>query len=195
MGSSHSCDFTSSPSPMIRKLAVLGVIAFALSAPTANAQRERGTGGPVELGIDGGVAFGLDNPNTTIVSLPVQDFRLGYFIDNKVELEPRLSLNSIHGGGASLTTYALELGVLFLPSGDRVGRGFYLRPFLGVIGVSVSGGAGSNNSGYGGAGVGIKIPFADHRLATRMEANYSHGFSNGGSNQIGLTLGLSFFTR
>src|SRR5437870_4608431 len=87
------------PSPMIRKLAVLGVIAFALSAPTANAQRERGTGGPVELGIDGGVAFGLDNPNTTIVSLPVQDFRLGYFIDNKVELEPRLSLNSIHGGG------------------------------------------------------------------------------------------------
>ncbi|MDP9201403.1 MAG: hypothetical protein M3P26_05670 [Gemmatimonadota bacterium] len=33
------------------------------------------------------------------------------------------------------------------------------------------------------------------KQATRMETNYSHGFSNGGSNQIGLTIGLSFFTR
>ena len=82
-----------------------------------------------------------------------------------------------------------------MPAGDRVGKGFYLRPFLGVVGVSVSGGGGNDNSGYGGAGVGIKIPFADRRLATRMEANYAHGFSSGGSNQIGLTLGLSFFTR
>jgi hypothetical protein len=46
-----------------------------------------------------------------------------------------------------------------------------------------------------GLGVGLKIPFSDRRLATRMEANYSHGFSNGGSNLIGLLIGLSFFTR
>ena len=50
---------------------------------------------------------------------------------------------------------------------------------------------GNNNSGYGGAGVGIKIPFADRRLATRIEANYAHGFSNGGSHQTGLAIGLA----
>lgn len=183
------------PSPMIKKLAVPIAIAFAVSASAASAQRTRETGGPVELGIDAGVVFGLDNPNTTLVSIPVQDFRLGYFIDDKLELEPRFNLNSIHSSGASLTTYGFELGLLFIPSGDRIGRGFYIRPLLGVIGVSVSGAGGSNSNGYGGAGVGLKIPFADRRLATRMEANYEHGFGNGSSNQIGLALGLSFFTR
>lgn len=180
---------------MMKRIVVLGAIALALVAPAANAQRARSGGGPVELGIDGGISFGLDNPHVTVVSLPVQDFRLGYFVDDKLELEPRFSLNSIHGGGASLTTYSIELGVLFLPSGDRVGKGLYIRPFLGTVGVSVSGGGGNNNSGYGGAGVGLKLPFADRRLATRMEANYAHGFSNGGSNQIGIAVGLSFFTR
>jgi len=28
-----------------------------------------------------------------------------------------------------------------------------------------------------------------------MEANYAHGFSGGGSNLIGVLIGLSFFTR
>lgn len=180
---------------MKKRLVVLGAVALALAASSAHAQRARSGGGPVELGVDGGVTFGLDDPNTTVVQLPVQDFRLGYFVDDRLELEPRFSLNSIHGGGASLTTYSLELGVLFIPKGDRVGKGLYIRPFLGTVGISVSGGGGNNNSGYGGAGLGLKIPFADRRLATRMEANYAHGFSNGGSNQIGLTIGLSFFTR
>ncbi|HXL85641.1 MAG TPA: hypothetical protein VN927_00425, partial [Gemmatimonadaceae bacterium] len=65
----------------------------------------------------------------------------------------------------------------------------------GVSGLSVSGPGGNNNSGYMGLGVGLKIPIVDRRLATRMEANYAHGFSGGGSNMIGLLLGLSFFTR
>jgi hypothetical protein len=52
-----------------------------------------------------------------------------------------------------------------------------------------------SHSGYAGAGFGLKLPFADRRLATRMEANDSHGFSGGGSNLIGVLIGLSFFTR
>jgi hypothetical protein len=181
---------------MMKRLVVLGVTALALTAPAASAQRgSRGSSGPVELGIDAGVTFGLDAPRLTVVALPAQDFRLGYFLNDKLEIEPRFSLNSLHSAGATLTTYAFELGLLLMPSGDRIGNGFYLRPFLGVAGISVSGGGGSNNSGYAGAGFGLKIPFADRRLATRLEANYAHGFSNGGSNQIGLALGLSFFTR
>ena len=38
-------------------------------------------------------------------------------------------------------------------------------------------------------------PFADRCLATRMEANYVRDFDNGGKNEIGVLIGLSFFTR
>jgi hypothetical protein len=81
-----------------------------------------------------------------------------------------------------------------MPSGDRVGKGLYFRPFLGVSGASASG-AGSNNSGYAGIGGGLKIPFENRRLATRLEGNFAHGFDNGGTNQLGILFGLSYYTR
>jgi hypothetical protein len=163
------------------------------AAPSLHAQ-QRTTSGPWELGIDAGVMFGLGDPNVTVVSVPFQTFRLGYFLTNKAEIEPRVSINSIHGGGESLTTYDFQVGLLLLPHGDRVGNGIYLRPFLGVNGVNLSGG-GNNNTGYVGAGFGLKIPFADRRMATRLEANYTHGFGDSGSNVIGIGFGLSWFTR
>jgi hypothetical protein len=166
------------------------------AAPAAKAQRssQRGSG-PIELGTDGGVLFGLDAPRTTVVSLPVQSFRVGFLVTDNIALEPRVSINSIHSGGASATSYDFQLGVVYQPAGDRVGKGLYGRPFIGVSGLNVSGGGGNNNNGYLGLGLGLKIPFADRRLATRMEANYAHGFGGGGSNQMGLLIGLSFFTR
>ena len=176
---------------MIKRTLLLSILALAGATPALQAQRGSR---PLELGIDGGVSFGLDNPGVTVVSLPIQEFRVGYFYNNNLEIEPRFSVNSIHGGGNSFTTYSFELGALFLPAGDRVGKGLYLRPFLGVTGFHDSGN-GSDNNGYAGVGFGVKIPFADRQLATRLEANYSHAFSNGGGNQIGLLIGLSYFTR
>jgi hypothetical protein len=180
---------------MMKRLLVLSALALVVTAPGARAQRSsQRASGPIELGIDGGVTFGLNTPKTTLVTLPAEDFRLGFFLSDKVEVEPRFNIISAHGGGVSVTTYTFEAGLLLQPEGDRVGKGLYLRPFLGVSGANTSPG-GSNNSGYGGVGVGLKLPFVDRRLATRMEANYAHGFSNGGTNQIGLLIGLSFFTR
>ena len=177
----------------MKRIVVLGTIALALSATAANAQRARSSGGAIELGIDGGVTFAFSDPNTTIVALPDQSFRLGYFLNDKAELEPRFNLNSAHGGGFSATSFDFELGLLLIPKGDRVGKGLYVRPFLGIVGLS--GDLGDDNTGYAGAGVGLKIPFADRRLAWRSEANYAHAFSNGGSNQLGLSTGFSWFTR
>jgi hypothetical protein len=180
---------------MMKKLLVLGAVALALIAPAAGAQRTSHNGsGPIELGIDAGLTFGIGNSSGTLFSLPTQVFRLGYFLSDKLEFEPRFSINSISGGGSTVSTYNLEAGLLLIPDGDRVGKDLYLRPFVGVAGISVSGGN-SANSGDVGVGVGLKLPFADHRLATRLEANYDHGFSGGGSNTIGLLAGLSFFTR
>ena len=180
----------------MKRLLVLGFASLVLAAPAAKAQRSQRGSTPVELGIDGGVTFGLDAPRTTWVALPVQSFRVGFHMSNNLALEPRVSINSFHGGGGgSATSYDLQLGVVYQPAGDRVGNGFYGRPFAGISGLNVSGPGGNNNTGYMGLGLGLKIPFADRRLATRMEANYAHGFSGGGSNQIGLLIGLSFFTR
>jgi hypothetical protein len=179
---------------MMKKILVVAV-ALAFIAPTAGAQRNSRNGsGGVELGIDAGLTFGIGNSSGTLFSLPTQVFRLGYFLSDKLEFEPRVSFNSISGGGNTVSTYDLEAGLLLIPDGDRVGKGLYLRPFVGVAGISVSGGN-SANSGNVGVGVGLKLPFADRRLATRLEANYDHGFSGGGSNTIGLLAGLSFFTR
>ena len=186
--------FPISSALMTNRSVVLVALLLAAAAPSTEAQRSRGSR-PIELGIDGGVTFGLDAPRVHVVALPIQNFRIGFPITNKIALEPSFHLNSIHGqGGGSLTTYAFEVGLVYSPDGDRVGKGFYGRPFLGVAGVNVSG-AGDDNNGYAGIGAGLKLPFDDRRLATRLETNYSHGFGNGGSNQIGLLIGLSFFTR
>ena len=167
---------------------------LAAAAPFAEAQRSRGSR-PIEFGIDGGVSFGLDEPRVHVVSLPLPRFRVGFHMTNKVALEPSFFLNSTHvQGGGSLTAYAFEVGVVYSPAGDRVGKGFYGRPFIGLAGASFSG-AGSDSDGFAGIGAGLKLPFNDRRLATRLETNYSHGFGDGGSNNIGVLIGLSFFTR
>ena len=178
---------------MIKRLVVLGALALAFTAPTAGAQRSshRDSGGPIELGIDGGITFGLNDPTFTLIQLPVQSFRLGYFLNDRWEIEPRISLTSASGGGATVTAYSLGAGLLYQPNGDRVGKGLYFRPFVAVNGVNVPG-PGDDNSGEVGIGVGLKLPFADRRLATRLETNFSH---SSGSHLLGLLFGLSWFTR
>jgi hypothetical protein len=175
---------------MMKRLAVLGCLTLALAASAASAQR---AARPVEFGIDGGITFGLDDPNLTLVSIPVQAFRVGFFMSDRVSIEPRINFSSISGGGASFQTYVLELGALFHPGGYRTGRALYIRPFGGIAGVNTD--AGDESDGYLGAGVGVRLPFADRRLATRLEANLSHVFDAGGSTALGLLFGLSFFTR
>jgi hypothetical protein len=180
---------------MMKSILALNALALALVASCLTAQS---TGRVVELGVDAGVSFGLDSPHTTQVNLPTQAFRFGVFLGDNAELEPRVGLNSTTSDGVTVTAYNFELGVLLAPVSNPVGTGLYVRPFGGVVGASVGGDICfadcSANSGYAGAGVGIKIPFA-RRLATRLEANYAHFFGDASANEIGLMVGLSFFTR
>jgi hypothetical protein len=171
------------------------MIATMSIAATAQGQRSYRSGStPIELGIDGAIIFGLDDPRVTALALPLKDFRIGFVVSDKFEIEPRFNLTSARSGGASATEYNLELGVLYQPAGDRAGKGLYGRPFVGIQGSSGTGFA-SDNSGIIGLGLGLKVPFSDRRLASRLEAAYAHGFSNGGDNAIAVLFGLSFFTR
>ena len=179
---------------MIRRVVVLSALLLVAVAPLAQAQRSRSDHRPIEFGIDGALLFGLDDPRFTALVIPMPVFRVGFLMTDKVALEPRLQLATVRGGGVTATDYALEIGIVYSPNGDRVGKGLYVRPFMGISGSSISGG-GSDSSGDAGLGIGLKIPFADRRLATRWEANYAHGFGTPSTNGIELSFGLSFFTR
>jgi hypothetical protein len=180
---------------MLRLLAST-VVALLLIAPASGAQAARQRGSyPVEFGIDSDIIFGLESPRTTVIAVPAPVFRVGFIVGDKLELEPRLSLTSAHVSGfGSFTDYTFELGALYQPAGDRVGSGLYVRPFVGVSGGDDSQTSSSNN-GYAGLGLGLKLPFANRRLAVRPEAAYMHDFGTAGGNALALIFGLSFFTR
>ncbi len=178
---------------MIKRVVALSALLLVSLAPSAKAQRSHGSR-PIEFGVDGGLLFGLDDPRFTALVIPMPVFRVGFQMTDRVALEPRLQLVTVRGGGQTATDYGIEVGIVYSPNGDRVGNGLYARPFIGISGSSVSGG-GSTSDGEAGLGIGLKIPFADRRLATRWEANYAHGFGTPSTNVIGLLFGLSFFTR
>ena len=182
---------------MIKRIGI-GLAAFVFTATIADAQPPR----PVELGIDAGVTIGLGDNSVTVVDIPVQAFRAGFFMNDRVSLEPRIALTTISGEGDTFTTYLAELGLLYhfyrsrlrtdaYPYGSPLSA-FYVRPFFGLVGAS--GGDNSTTNGRVGAGLGMKVPLAS-RLASRFEANYAHIFGDFSADQIGLLAGLSFFTR
>ena len=181
---------------MTKQLVVLGFLALVMTATSADAQKKSSasTARPIELGMDGGISVGFDDPNVTTVSLPVQALRVGFFMNDNISLEPRFNFNSVSGGGVSVRSYSLELGALYHLGGYSNGSGLYVRPFAGIAGVG--GDLGSGSDGFVGAGAGVKLPFANRRLATRLEANLGHAFSDGGgTNGLGVLFGVSLFHR
>jgi hypothetical protein len=172
------------------------VAGLAASVSTASAQVT--TGRLYELGIDGGIEFGLNKPRTTTIGIPAQSMRVGIFMNPKWSLEPSFGVQSTSGGGSRVTMYAARLGALYHLSArpTRTGAGWYVRPFVGLVGFD-SDASDSDTRAVLGAGYGYKHQLSD-RFAARFEGNYSHMFAAGGSdanNVIGLTFGLSFFTR
>lgn len=176
---------------MIKRIAC-AVATLAFAATAAGAQSPT----PIELGIDAGVTIGLGDDAITVISIPAQALRAGFPIGLRTSLEPKLGMTIRTGNGDTFTIYQAEVGLLYHLGTSRYPgayhrAGLYVRPFLGIAGVS---GNGSDSNGYVGAGVGYKMPLLS-RLSARYEANFSHQFGDGDGNAIGLLAGLSFFTR
>lgn len=148
---------------------------------------------PIEYGIDAGVAFDLDDPNETVVDIPARHVRIGWFANDRVSLEPQFGLRSVSGGAADRTDWTIALGLLWHFGIGRPYAGLFTRPFIGVSGFS---NGTSEADPHVGIGVGMKWPFANRRFAARGEVNYAHEFADPEDrDQIGLLLGLSFFTH
>ena len=149
---------------------------------------------PIELGIDAAVTVRLDEPRVTTLTIPIQRFRAGFFTSPTLSIEPSFALNySRVQGGGSFSSMALTVGALFHLSPDRMRDQVYLRPFVGF--TRFSNGA-SDADPHLGFGAGIKFPWANRRLATRVEAFLQHVFAEPeDASFLGVLFGLSFFTR
>jgi hypothetical protein len=188
----------------MRNRSIISLVGLALvvtSASQASAQRgriysrdsDRDYDRPIELGVDAGVSFGLDEPSVTTIGIPIRSFRVGFFFTDNVSLEPSFGLSSIHVEDETFTQYEAAIALLLHLSRYRPASSIYVRPFVGVTGVS--GGGDSDSNGFAGAGLGVKLPWGNRRLATRLEANFTHGFDGDGTNAIGLLAGISVFIR
>ena len=173
------------------------VIAIALSAGTAAAQRKatvpmESTPTAYELGIDATADIGLGNNSFTDISIPSGSIRMGFPIDPHIAIEPKARISISSGGGNTVTSYRVEVGALYnFDVTKRQREGLYVRPTVGVAGFS---GDGSQNTVFGGIGIGYKKPILS-QLGMRYEAAFLHNFNNGSSNELELSAGLSWFTH
>jgi hypothetical protein len=186
-----------SSTPDLTRGALL-VIASVLVAGHARAQPAAPR--PIEVGVDGSIAHGIRS-GTTVLTLPGQQLRVGFFRSDVVSVEPAVALN--YGRGRRFNSLAVrgELGVLYHLSPDRTARQPYVRPFVGLDynrfandngpgGQPIDGSSGSSEVGVG---VGVKLPVTS-RLTVRVEGSYSNGF-NSGWGVLGLSTGISFYAR
>ena len=188
---------------MKRTHVYLSAAALALTAVgAAGAQQQR----PLwEFGIDGTLAHRTTHDDVlgrtqdesfTQVELPVPMVRAGLYLSENVELEPVLGIQHSSAAGGSATQLALDVGLPIYVSGTRATDQIFVRPLIGFDHFSGTGTRGFTQTSIG-AGVGVKIPI-DSRIASRLEAQYRHGFDSGPANaydQIALLVGLSVYSR
>src|SRR5918992_5143263 len=102
------------------------------AVPGARAQAR-----PIELGIDGALSIGLEEPRVTVIAIPFQQFRVGFFMTPRTSIEPTLAINYLNVEDfGDLTSIAVGLGVLFHFTADRTRSQAYFRPFVGFQSIS-----------------------------------------------------------
>jgi|SRR4051812_17539878 hypothetical protein len=150
-----------------------------------------------ELGADAGIGFDLSVPTggakTTQIQIPLQSLRAGFFINPQWSLEPSLGYRYIKVEGLdAVSFYTLGFAGLYHFSTDRMHRQIYLRPFLGLLGIS-SGGQSDSDTELG-VGAGMKWPKMNGRMAWRAELNLAHQM-DAETTSLNVLGGISFFSR
>ena len=145
--------------------------------------------------MDAGITIGMDTPKSIMLQIPVGMVRAGYFVSDVLSLEPGLSFFSVGQKGATgFSSYTLQLGALYHLTPDRTKQQMFVHPML-----AFSGGSGNQRTITSlGAGVGIKRPFMQNRLAARGELNATHSLKSGpvpARTSLNLFAGLSVYTK
>lgn len=175
--------------------ALVGIAGLALGQRALPAQNTVGALMPMEIGVDAGLAFALGGEGATIVSLPAQQIRVGFFTSNALSIEPSAGLSySKTGKASSVISYGAGLAALYHFQTSRAVTQWFIKP---QTALTIFNGSGESQTRFQlGAGTGVKIPIAD-RLAWRIEASITHAFVSGDAgdtNLLGFSTGLSFLT-
>ena len=172
--------------------AVFMLLLVATSVVSAQARRQTtSTAKFWEIGADAGLSFGLDDPNVTTLSIPVQSIRAGLHVSDVLSIEPFFGLDYTKFEDVDgITLYQFGVGALYHFSASRTQTQLFIRPALQIVGASI---AGESDSEVGaGVGIGMKWPKLNGRMAWRGEANINFINDN---TILGALLGISFFTR
>jgi hypothetical protein len=195
----------------VAALVVVSTSVSAQSRGTRSSARAAGQPRLMELGLDGGLAFGLSDPKVTTFGLPVQSLRAGFYMSDALSIEPIVSMNyqnvSANGGSVSANNLDLGVGAVWHLNPNRAERQFYVRPFVDMLhvgskfkdtngGVTTTESTSDNAMGLG-AGLGVKIPVMS-RMVWRLETQLAHRLESGAigsQTSLGFSAGFSFFTR
>lgn len=186
------------------------VVSTSANAQTRGATRSTARSGQsrlLEFGLDGTMAFGMGDVKQTVVGLPLNQFRVGFYMNDQLSIEPSASINysKASAGGASVSTNTIDLGVsaLWHLSTDRSQNQWYVRPGIDILHTGSSDSFGgtstsdSNNQFALGAAFGLKMPLMS-RMATRLEVGLQHRMKSDpipAQTFLGVSAGFSFFTR
>lgn len=170
--------------------ALCAFLMLALASPAAAQE------GTIELGVDTGLNFTDPDGGETVTSLsiPSQRIRVGGFISDNISLESSLSLNLVDVTTTNFTTQFTGGVGLHLPPAPMSTRVF-VSPF-GALRIVDAGAVSDVQLGLGGR-FGLKIP-AGEVLGVRVEGSYTRAVETDelpGTDNFGVTVGLSFFLR
>ncbi len=165
------------------------LVAVSLLAPPLAAQSR-----PIELGVDLGALVDFGGGETDIFfDVPTGVLRVGLWMNDRVSIEPNLWATIVHFDDETNTAFSFAPALVYHLKTDRS----MMRPFVTVFpGIYHQSGGGGSQFFVGG-GLGALFPMQE-RLAFRAEATFSHFFetdSFSDLNELGLRLGLSFFTN
>jgi hypothetical protein len=173
----------------IAGLLVVAAALFPFSALTAQSR-------PIELGTDLGVAFDFAGGETmTTVSLPTAVLRVGFWMNDRISIEPNVNFTWVHIDGGSSTNVNGALALLYHFKTDVTRTRPYITVFPGINHFDSD--FGDATQFFAGGGLGVLVPMQE-RLAFRAEALYSHNFESddvGGFDEVAARFGFSFFTH
>lgn len=178
---------------MNRKLSIPALaIAAGLLVPASPAMAQ------VEIGMDASfssTSFDDIDQSVTQINFPEQMVRAGFFASPSLSVEPSLGFSVVDVADESITALSAGLDLLFHFSPDMSAPQLFVAVGPEVMRVNL-GGDGESQFGLGGD-FGVKLPVA-RQLAVRLAAFYTRFFETDalfGSNQFGVSAGLSFFTE
>jgi hypothetical protein len=149
---------------------------------------------PIELGTDIGMSLDFGGGTLTTVSIPTSSLRVGFWMNDRVSVEPNLGFTWLHFSGENITTLDAAVALLYHFNTDPSRARPYVTVFPGL--THLSAGA-SSTQFFGGAGLGVLLPLQE-RLAARLEGQYSHTFSSdevGSGNTVAARIGFSYFSH